>query len=76
MVLTHYIAIRKIGTSIPTFVSVLNQLKFSCHRNFEKNFFLIFRHSFGAKFQNGLPEIIKPFVTSPKYALKLVITRI
>ena len=39
-------------------------------------FFLIFRHYFGAKFQNGPPEIIKPFVTSLKYALKLVITRI
>ena len=28
-----------------------------------KNFFLIFRHFFGAKFQNGLPEIIKPSVS-------------
>ena len=37
---------------------------------------LIYRHFFEAKFQNGLPKIIKPSVTGPKYALKLVITRI
>lgn len=29
----------------------------------KKNFFLIFRHSFGTKFQNGLPEIITPSVS-------------
>ena len=29
----------------------------------KKIFFLIFRHFFGAKFQNGLPEIITPSVS-------------
>ena len=51
-------------------------INFANYKNFEKIFFLILQHSFGAKFQNGLPKIIKPFVTSLKYALKLVITRI
>ena len=29
----------------------------------KKKIFLIFRHSFGAKFQNGLPEIITPSIS-------------
>ena len=76
MVVTNYLWIKRHGTLIPTFVSVLNWLKNSISLKNWKNFFLIFRHSFGAKFQNWLPEIIKPFVTSPKYALKLAITLI
>ena len=42
----------------------------------KKNFSQFIGTFFGTKFQNGLPKIIKPFVTGPKHALKLAITRI